>query len=175
MLTLPTIMTLGRLVFLPVLVWAILAGHIWLGFGLYVLGALTDFLDGWIARRYDMISGFGTFLDPIADKIYVGGVFIALAATGSMHWLVLAAMVIILAREFLISGLREYLGPKNIQMPVSKLAKWKTAIQMVASGVLILAPLSPLLAWGGLGGLVIAALLTVITGWQYMAVGIKYL
>lgn len=175
MFTIPTLLTLGRLVLLPFLVWAILTGHIWIGFGIYVIGAITDYLDGWIARRFDMVSAFGTFLDPIADKIYVGAVFIALAATGTMHWLVLAAMVVIISREFLISGLREYLGPKNIQMPVSKLAKWKTAIQMIAGGALILAPIGVIVNMAGILGLMVAAALTVLTGWQYMLVGMQHL
>jgi len=160
---------------LPFLIWALLSGSLWLAFGLYVVGAVTDWLDGWIARRFDMVSAFGTFLDPVSDKIYVCSVFLALIAAEHVGVFGLSAMILILAREFMVSGLREYLGPKNLKLPVSKLAKWKTAVQMIATGALILVPFSPLIALVGLLGLGIAALLTWATGWNYLKTALAHM
>ncbi len=175
MFTLPTLITLGRLIVLPVLLWLLLTGQVWIALALYILGALTDFLDGYLARKLNQVTPFGTFLDPIADKIYVCALFIALIATGQIHGAGLAAVIIILSREFLVSGLREYLGPMNVKLPVSKLAKWKTAIQMVATAVLIVAGTAPYAAQSGLILLNIAALLTVITGYDYLKTGLKHM
>ncbi len=175
MITLPTLITLSRLAFLPVLLWLLLAGYIWAAFALYVLGAISDFADGWIARRFSMVSEFGTFLDPIADKIYVAALFCALIGVGFIAPIGLIAIIIILAREFMVSGLREYLGPKNIQLPVSKLAKWKTAFQMIATGVLILTPMFSVASLIGHITLIAAAILTLITGWQYLKTGLAHM
>ena len=172
MLTIPTILTLARLVVLPLLVWLILTNQPWAAFGLYVLGALTDFLDGYLARKLDQITPFGTFLDPIADKIYVCAIFVALVANGVLSGVALIAVIIIFSREFLISGLREFLGPYNVQMPVTKLAKWKTATQMLATGALLLVGALPFIDIAGLALLYIAAVLTVITGYSYMKTGL---
>ncbi len=160
---------------LPFLIWALLDAQYWLAVSLYAIGAFTDWLDGWIARRFDMVSAFGTFLDPISDKIYVCSVFVAIVAAGHVGMVELSAILIILAREFLVSGLREYLGPKNIQLPVSRLAKWKTAVQMVATGILIISPVVPFAAEVGLGGLILAAALTCITGWDYLKTGLAHM
>lgn len=153
--------------------WGLLA--VWLNLGLYALAAATDFLDGWIARKWKLVSPFGTFLDPISDKILVGCLFVLLAAFGRLEGLWLIAVLVIMTREFLVSGLREYLGPKDIKMPVTKLAKWKTAAQMLALGFLIAGPVAPAVLLAGQGLLAAAAILTVITGWGYLKAGLAHM
>ncbi len=196
MLTLPNILTLSRIVTVPVLVcllwypeWALGYG---LGFAIYCLMGITDYFDGYLARAQGTVSKLGVFLDPIADKIMVASVILVLAArgiltgpyVGSLH--VIAGLVILL-REIAVSGLREFLGGAQISMPVSQLAKWKTASQMVALGALILGAALPgwMMAIGGfvvnvphtvgLATLWTAAVLTLVTGWDYLRVGLKHM
>ena len=176
--TFANILTMMRLLLLPLIIacfylestYASLA--IWACFGLYALSSITDFFDGWVARKFDQVSAFGTFLDPIADKIFVASILLLLIAFNRIEGLWLIAVLIIFFREFLISGLREFLGPYNVKMPVSKLAKWKTTVQMISLGILILSPLHTLALTIGQWSLVAAAILTVITGWNYMKIGI---
>jgi len=146
MLTLPNILTLSRIFAVPLLGfflwwpdWQI--GYA-IGFVLYCLIALTDYLDGYLARAQGTVSKLGTFLDPIADKIMVAAVILILTAqgylrgpyVGDMH--VIAGLVILI-REIAVSGLREFLGGLQVSVPVSKLAKWKTAFQLISLGALI--------------------------------------
>lgn len=175
--TIPNLLTVFRVLSAPCIALAFaifdkpLAG--WVAFVLFVTAALTDFVDGWVARRYGQISEIGKMLDPIADKAMV---VIALAALmgliGLDFWYVLPASAI-LVREVLVSGLREYLG--DVKLPVTQLAKWKTTVQMFAIGALLLfQPTEP--DWGpgmilAIGLLWIAALLTVVTGWDYFMKG----
>lgn len=175
MLTLPTYLTIGRLLVLPILLYCLLSGYVWWAFGLYVAGALTDWLDGYLARKLNMVSDFGTFLDPISDKIYVAALLLSLIAADVVGVLGLCAILIILTREFLVSGLREFLGPKGIKMPVMVLAKWKTAVQMVAIAVLILSGTLPYAYEAGLTLLCLAAGLTIITGYQYLKTGLAHM
>jgi len=169
------ILTMTRLFILPLMILLFFIPAHWAAWSVlvfYIIGAATDWLDGWFARRYNQISDFGRFLDPIADKIFVVTVLLMLVATDriSSGWVL--SVVVILAREFLVSGLREFLGPKGIVLPVTKLAKWKTAVQMIATGFLIIAPaLGALAHYIGLLGLCAAAILTVMTGWAYMKTG----
>lgn len=154
--------------------WGTMA--VWLNLGLYIVAALTDFFDGWLARKYRVVSPLGTFLDPISDKILVGCLLVLLVAFGRLEGLWLLAVLVIMTREFLVSGLREYLGPYNVKMPVTKLAKWKTAVQMLALGFLVASPLSPALLLGtGQIALCIAALLTALTGWGYLKAGLAHM
>lgn len=179
---LPNILTFFRIAILPVIIglffipesWAA-----WTALGLYSLASITDFLDGYLARKWKVISPIGTFLDPIADKIFIAALLIALAGFDRLegYWIIPA--IIILVREILISGLREFLGPKNIQLPVSKLAKWKTTAQMIALGFLVVGNygnviLPETLLYGQVL-LSIAAILTVITGWCYLIEGLKHI
>ena len=171
MLNLANILTISRIVLIAPLIGLMMhpaAWAMWIALALYALIAATDWLDGWVARRFNQQSEFGRFLDPIADKILVAAMFIALCANEVINGFWIALPVIILAREFLVSGLREFLGPKNVTVHVSKLAKWKTATQMVALGFLI--PASHYIDAGiaGLGLLLIATALTVVTGWDYI-------
>lgn len=173
MLNAANILTLIRLVLLPFIIlllffpaeWAA-----WTALVFYAFGAFTDWLDGWVARKFNQVSDFGTFMDPISDKIFVVTILLVLVATDRVEGIWVLAVIIILMREFLVAGLREFLGPKGIKLPVMNLAKWKTAIQMVATGILIAAPavsgsIDDVI---GLLGLTAAAVITAMTGWRYM-------
>lgn len=166
MLTTPTLITLARLVLLIPICWLLTGG--WnaqaFAFALYVVAAASDWVDGWWARTYHQHSDFGRMLDPVVDKIFVAGLFIMLAANGTISGAWLAAPIIILAREFLVAGLREFLGPRGITLPVTRLAKWKTTIQMIALGVLIF----PGMREPGLAILGVAVALTLVTGAHYV-------
>jgi len=183
MLTLPNILTLSRIVAVPILV-ALLwwPGQLAYGiaFALYVAVSVTDWFDGWLARRMGSVSKLGAFLDPIADKILVAAVLLMLVAVRSIEGVHVVAALVILLREIIVSGLREYLAGSQVSMPVSRLAKWKTTFQMIALGALILAGAvgpewAERVALGGLGCLWAAAVLTVVTGWDYLRIGLKYM
>ena len=135
----PNAVTGLRIVMVPVLVGSFFvggAGGLWLGFAVFAAAALSDFFDGWLARRLDQHSLLGRILDPIADKLLVAAALVMLATDGRAA---VIAVVAILLREFLISGLREALAGK-VALPVQPLAKWKTAAQMAAIALLLLAP-----------------------------------
>lgn len=196
MLTLPNILTLSRILAVPLLAfllwwpdWELGYG---LAFGLYCLMGITDYFDGLLARSSGTVSKLGIFLDPIADKIMVAAVILVLTAqgvlrgpyVGDMH--VIAGLVILI-REIAVSGLREFLGGLQVSVPVSQLAKWKTAFQLIALGALILGKALP--RWNvalaglemnlphtvGLATLWAAAILTLVTGWDYLRVGLKHM
>lgn len=172
------ILTIARLALLPVIIvlfyipfeWAA-----WTCLALYTIGALTDFLDGWVARKFNQITPFGKFLDPISDKIFVVTMLLMLVSVDRITGIWAVAVVIILTREFMVSGMREFLGPKNIKLPVTNLAKWKTTIQMVATGILVVGPYVPLGTFIGQIGLLCAAGLTVMTGWTYLKTGFAHM
>lgn len=186
MMSLPTLLTLSRIVTVPLLV-ALLWFPGWelgyaLGFGLYCLMGITDYFDGYLARANGQVSKLGIFLDPIADKIMVAAVIMMLVGTrheaASITGLNLIPAIVILLREIAVSGLREFLADIRVSVPVSQLAKWKTALQMIALGALILAGAVPDQEWIKLAGLVslwAAAGLTLITGWDYLRVGIRHM
>jgi len=187
MLTLPNILTLSRIVTVPLLA-ALLWWPGWqlgyaLAFCLYCLMGITDYFDGYLARSSGTVSKLGIFLDPIADKIMVAAVILVLTAQGTLRGPYVGDMhviagLIILIREIAVSGLREFLGGLQVSIPVSKLAKWKTTFQLVALGALILGEALPFWPWVHLVGLVFlwgAAILTLITGWDYLRVGIKHM
>lgn len=162
-------LTMARIVTTPLLVMLMLSNFPmadWYALILYIVIAATDWFDGWVARKYNQTSNFGRVMDPIADKILVASMFIALAGNYTIAGWWLALPIIILIREFLVSGLREYLGQKNIAVPVTRLAKWKTATQMIALGFLIMGD-SWNAASAGLLLLSVATLLTIVTGWDY--------
>ena len=179
---LPNSLTLLRIVVIPVLVGLFyLEGELWrwIAVLLYAAAGITDFFDGYLARSRAQVSELGRFLDPIADKLLVAAVILMLVAFGRIHgWVVLAALVI-LCREILVSGLREFLAELRVGVPVSMLAKWKTAVQMIALGFLIVAkpeselPINAMLIGEIL--LWIAAAMTVITGYDYMTIGLKHM
>jgi cardiolipin synthase len=176
--SLPNLLTYGRIVAIPVIcVLVILGGPVWgmLAFVLYAAAAVTDWLDGYLARKWDQGSPLGRMLDPIADKLLVGALLVVLAHTRDLSGWDLIPAVAILMREILVSGLREYLGPRNVVVHVTPLAKWKTTAQLVALGIILLAELIPALGIVGSMALWIAGLLTVVTGWQYFAGAMPHL
>ena len=152
MWTLPNLLTMARIVAVAPLVAFIAAGESAAAFAIFAAAALTDLLDGWIARRFDLGSEFGRFLDPLADKLVVAGALIALVSvSGAGTWRVLYPALAIIAREIAVAGLREYLGPKGVIVHVSALAKWKTATQMIAIALMIGADAVAQTRWGGTG------------------------
>ena len=196
MLTLPNILTLSRIVTVPVLVallwWPNWEAGYGIAFAVYCLMGFTDYFDGYVARAQGTVSKLGIFLDPIADKIMIAAVILVLSAQGVLTGpyvgdLHVVAGLTILIREIAVSGLREFLGSLRVSMPVSTLAKWKTAFQMISLGALILGnalprwtvPIGDLQAnlphTVGLVTLWGAAVLTVITGWDYLRVGLKHM
>jgi cardiolipin synthase len=181
-MNLPNILTLSRMVMLPVLIGLFFvpgAVAAWTALGLYIVSAVTDFLDGYLARSMNATSALGRFLDPISDKIFVAALLVALVAFDRLPDLWIIPAIVILSREFMVSGLREYLGPYNIQIPVSRLAKWKTAIQMTALGFLVIGNYGDVLVPGTLAigqwGLAASALITLYTGWSYLKAGILHI
>ena len=185
-MSLPNILTLSRIVTVPVLV-ALLWYPGWelgwlLGFALYCLMGITDYFDGYLARAQGAVSRLGIFLDPIADKIMIVAVILMLVGTrhdaASITGIHLIPALVILLREIAVSGLREFLAGLQVSVPVSQLAKWKTAFQMIALGALILAGGLPDQTWikiVGVDTLWIAAALTLITGWDYLRVGLRHM
>jgi cardiolipin synthase (CMP-forming) len=182
MLTLPNILTLSRIVAVPLLALLLWPGGGWathaLAFALYCLMAVTDYFDGYVARARGAVSRLGIFLDPIADKIMVAAVILMLVFIRDIDGVHLIAALIILIREIAVSGLREFLAGLQVSVPVSQLAKWKTAFQLIALGGLILAgalPRWPFVHDAALACLWAAALLTLITGWDYLRTGLKHM
>jgi cardiolipin synthase len=180
--SLPNLLTLSRILAIPLVVATFFVpGDYarWFACVLFSAAALTDWLDGHMARRWAQQSELGRFLDPIADKLLVSATLFMLVAKGrfSAEWALLPALVI-LCREILVSGLREYLAELRVGLPVSRLAKWKTAIQMVAIGVLIVGDAGPAVlpvVWIGETLLWVAALLTLVTGYDYLRAGLAHM
>ncbi len=179
--SLPNLLTLSRIVVIPLVVATFyLDGPEarWAACGLFVAAAVTDWFDGHLARTRNQVSSLGRFLDPIADKLLVSAVLFMLAA---FHRVSLASMLpalVILLREILVSGLREFLAEVRVGMPVTRLAKWKTGLQMVALPVLLVGDAGPaVLHVRLLGeiGLWVAALLTLVTGWDYLRAGLGHM
>lgn len=182
MLTIPNILTLSRIFVIPVLILCFylkqpLGSHI--AFTLFTLAAITDFFDGYLARATGSVSRVGRFLDPIADKLMVGAVLIGLVAVDWIEGIHVIAAVIIMCREILVSGLREFLAELSVGVPVTIAAKWKTTIQMVALASLTWttggAELGLPTAEIGLILLWLASALTFYTGIDYLRVGIRHM
>ncbi|MFN3389652.1 MAG: CDP-diacylglycerol--glycerol-3-phosphate 3-phosphatidyltransferase [Allosphingosinicella sp.] len=187
MLTLPNILTLSRILAVPILVFLLWKPSWWdyaITFVLYCLVGITDYFDGYLARAQKTVSRLGVFLDPIADKIMVASVIVMLVSTRNnsgeplIHSFHIIPALIILLREIAVSGLREFLAGIQVSVPVSRLAKWKTTFQLVSLGALILAGAVPQMQWVhqvGLATLWTAAALTLVTGWDYMRVGLRHM
>jgi cardiolipin synthase (CMP-forming) len=185
MTSLPNLLTISRIVAIPVVIGAFYlppaVSQDWARWGACVVfsaAGLTDWLDGHLARRWHQQSDFGRFLDPIADKLLVAATLLMLAAFDRMSHLALIPALVILAREILVSGLREHLALIRVGVPVTKLAKWKTVIQMVAIGVLIVGDSGPdFLPVKAIGEalLWIAGILTCITGYDYLRAGLVHM
>ncbi len=186
MLTLPNLLTLSRIFAVPILVfllWRPSPVDYAITFVLYCIVGATDYLDGYLARAKGQISRLGQFLDPIADKIMVAAVLVMLISSRKANpdpeidGLHIIAALVILLREIFVSGLREFLAPLHVSMPVSSLAKWKTTFQLVALGALILGGAVPQQQWVhdvGLVSLWLAAGLTLVTGYDYLRTGLKH-
>ena len=151
----------------------------WVALAVFIAAAVTDFLDGYYARAWDQQSAFGRMLDPIADKLLVASCLLMLAAEDSIHGWTLWAAIVILCREILVSGLREYLAGLRVSVPVTRLAKWKTTVQLVAIGFLLAGEagdlLIPVTTRVGIALLWISAIFTLYTGWDYFRAGIHHL
>ena len=182
MWTLPNLLTLSRIVAVPLLVgflwWPGWAAGYGIAFALYCLMGITDYFDGYLARSNGAVSRLGIFLDPIADKIMVAAVILILVGTRDIAGVHVIAALVILLREIAVSGLREFLAQVQVSVPVSQLAKWKTTLQLVALGGIILGGALPAMIWihqVGLLALWGAAVLTLLTGWDYLRVGLKHM
>lgn len=170
----PNWMTILRIMVAPVIAVLIWLDDVKTGYmpalTLFVLASISDFIDGWMARRLGVVSKLGAMLDPIADKVLIGTCLVSLAHVTEDGWWFILPAVIIMTREFLISGLREFMAGRSVNMPVSVLAKWKTTLQLVAIGFLVGAPVFPSLPIAnpiGLALLWAAAFVTAQTGFAY--------
>jgi cardiolipin synthase len=186
-LALPNLLTYGRIAAVPVVVgllfWeSIFDGPLWLrwvALFFFIAAGVTDYFDGYFARLWGQYSSLGKMLDPIADKLLVSACLLMLAAGDTIHGWALLAAIIILCREILVSGLREYLAELRVSVPVTRLAKWKTTGQMVAVGFLVAGDagdqLVPVVSQVGILLLWLSALLTLYTGYDYMRAGLRYM
>ena len=176
---LPNILTISRIVVMPLIfvsiyftsyAWAMIAGV------LFVIASITDYFDGYLARAWNETSAFGRLLDPIADKLLVATALVAILAKPDMYTcgLTVLPVFVILCREILVSGLREFLREVNVGLPVTKLAKWKTTFQMIALAMMLFKDLW--IGWSYLGEFLlwVAAVLTFITGYQYYQKSMEY-
>ena len=178
----PNMLTLSRIGAIPLIIATFYLeppyGN-WVGMGVLVYAGITDFFDGYVARAMSQQSALGKFLDPIADKLLVGALLVMLVAFERIPGIGVLPAVIILCREILVSGLREFLAGVEISVPVSTLARWKTTLQMFMLGFLIVGPAGPMFGpltttEVGVIGLWIAALLTLVTGYDYLRAGLRH-
>jgi cardiolipin synthase (CMP-forming) len=179
--SLPNLLTVSRILVIPIVIGSFyVSGEYarWFACALFSAAAVTDWLDGHMARRWQQQSEIGRFLDPIADKLLVSATLFMLTAFGRLSAQAVLPALVILCREILVSGLREYLAGLRVGMPVSRLAKWKTVIQMVAIGFLIVGDAGPaFLPVRTIGEFLLwlAALLTMVTGYDYLQAGLRHM
>ncbi|MCM2502965.1 CDP-diacylglycerol--glycerol-3-phosphate 3-phosphatidyltransferase [Aureimonas altamirensis] len=186
-LNLPNILTYARIVAVPLVVLCFFVeGRLhgsdtarWWAVFLFATASITDWLDGYLARAWQQTSTIGRMLDPIADKLLVAAALLVLAADGTIAGWSIWAAIVILCREILVSGLREYLAELKVSVPVTRLAKWKTAAQMVAIAFLLAGPagdqIFPYVTELGILFLWIAALITLYTGYDYFRAGLRHI
>lgn len=179
--SLPNLLSLSRIAAIPVLLGLFfLDGELarWAAGAIFFVACLTDFLDGYFARVRHQQTDLGRLLDPIADKLLVAATIFMLVAFDRVTGLAILPATVILCREIVVSGLREFLAGLSISMPVTRLTKWKTAIQMAAIGVLLIGDAGPVfipMVEIGEVGLWVAAALTFITGYNYLRASAKHL
>ncbi|MBB3935149.1 CDP-diacylglycerol--glycerol-3-phosphate 3-phosphatidyltransferase [Aureimonas phyllosphaerae] len=185
--SLPNILTYARIAAVPLVVLCFFVeGRLhgsdaarWSALGLFVAASVTDWLDGYLARAWQQTSTIGRMLDPIADKLLVAAALLLLAADGTIAGWTIWAAIVILCREILVSGLREYLAELKVSVPVTRLAKWKTATQMVAISFLLAGPagdqIVPHVTQAGIVLLWIAAIITLYTGYDYFRAGLRHI
>ena len=179
MYSLPNILTISRIVVIPLIFLSVyITSKVWAVFAavLFIVASITDYFDGYLARARGEVSAFGRLLDPIADKLLVASALVVLLAKPDMLVTKLSyiPVVVILCREILVSGLREFLMEVKVGMPVTRLAKWKTGFQMTALSMLLL---KGVWFWGGIGEILlwVAGVLTFITGYQYFQKSLDYI
>ena len=179
MYNLPNILTISRIVVIPLIFLSIyFTSYTWAMFSatLFVAASITDYFDGYLARARNQTSAFGRLLDPIADKLLVATALVVILAKPNMYSLNISIIpvFVILCREILVSGLREFLREVNVGLPVTKLAKWKTAFQMTALSMMLFRELW--IGWSYIGEFLlwVAAILTFITGYQYYQKSLDY-
>jgi CDP-diacylglycerol--glycerol-3-phosphate 3-phosphatidyltransferase len=181
-LSLPNLLTYGRLAAVPAVVallfWPKDDWARWPALAIFIAAGVTDYFDGYFARLYAQQSALGRMLDPIADKLLVAASLLMLVADETIYGWHLWAALVILCREILVSGLREFLAELKVGVPVSRVAKYKTVLQLVAVGFLIAGPagetILPQTTAIGLALLWVAAVLTLYTGWDYLNAGIRH-
>src|SRR3984957_19872477 len=173
-------LTLSRIAVIPVILLLLIIPHgwaAWLALVLFVIAGVTDWLDGYMARRDNQVSVIGQFLDPIADKLLIAAVILLLVYNKQIDgWTVFPA-VIILLREVAVSGLREFLAEVRVSVPVSRVAKWKTFLQIVALSFLIVGKYGPdaiPATFIGDLGLWVAGIITLFTAWDYWRASLKH-
>lgn len=183
----PNLLTYARIIAVPIIVLCFfIEGRLassdfarWTALILFAVASITDYLDGYLARIWNQTSNIGRMLDPIADKLLVASVLLLMAADGTIAGWSIWAAITILCREILVSGLREYLAALKVAVPVTRIAKWKTTIQMVAIAFLLAGPagdkILPYTTELGIGLLWVAALLTMYTGYDYFKAGLKHM
>jgi len=181
MFNLANILTFSRILMIPLIVASFyLEGHKanWIGFAIFSIAGITDFFDGYLARKYNMSSALGKFMDPIADKLLIAAALMMMVAFHRIDGLAVVAAIVILCREFAVSGLREFLADLKVSVPVSYLAKWKTTLQIFALGFLLVGEASPEAIPSILIGnicLWVAAVLTLYTGYDYLKAGLRHM
>jgi cardiolipin synthase len=185
----PNLLTYGRILAVPLIVLCFfIEGKLsisntarWVALWIFIIASITDFLDGYLARIWNQTSNIGRMLDPIADKLLIASILLLVAADQTIAGWSLWAAIIILCREILVSGLREYLAQLkvSISVPVSRIAKWKTTAQMVAIAFLLAGPagdeILPHTTQIGIVLLWISAILTIYSGYDYFRVGLKHM
>ena len=179
--TIPNIITFIRIFLIPIILYLLFSENpniVLIAGLLFIVSSVSDYFDGYLARTLNQSSKLGTLLDPIADKLLIASVIVVLVDTGVISNIHVVPAIIILLREIAISGLREFLAKLNTDMPVSKLAKYKTTFQMVSLSILIISlgfELNDLLWNIGLVTLWIAAIRTLLSGYNYMVKGLKHI
>lgn len=180
--SLPNILTYGRIAAVPVLVAVLYFGEgntaRWQAFLIFTLACITDWLDGYLARMWAQQSNLGRMLDPIADKLLVGATLMMLVYTRTLTGWSIFAAIIILSREILVSGLREFLAELNVKVHVTQLAKYKTTAQFVALAMLLVGPATEAYTTGitEMGTVILwfSAILTLLTGYDYLKAGVRH-
>lgn len=174
MFNLPNVLTISRILLIPIVFATMYIDYPyihWLACVVFVIAAVTDLLDGWVARSMNQVSSYGRLLDTIADKLLVTATILMLASTARISSIGMIPAVVIVCREIMVSGLHGFLAKYNIELKVTKLAKWKAVIQMIALPVLIVGNDEVTgIDFSGLGEVILwlAGVLTVITGYDYL-------
>jgi len=181
LLNIPNILTLSRIMSIPIVVVLFYFDSPttrWIMVTIFIIAGITDFFDGYLARRSNQVSPLGRFLDPIADKLLVTTLLLMLVGFDRINQWSYLPVIIILMRELIVSGLREFLAQTKVIISVTKLAKWKTSFQMISLGFLIVGTDAPNWLPAQIIGeifLWVAGILTLITGYDYLKASLKFM